>query len=141
MFRGPHGEPRQRPRFPWFGPEQGWLALSLAVVVIGTMLPWFDTFLGSRPGIDGYGIFATWGAAVGLAGVFSLRERLFRVLAPAGAMVALLAVGYMTVEGARVCSAGPGGTAPCRPAVGLVISGAGAISALVWAAKYHLARR
>lgn len=103
------------------------------------MLPWFDTFLGPRFGIDGWGILATWGAAVGLVGVFSLRERLFRVVTPIGAVVALAVVGYMTVEGARVCSAGPDGTAPCRPAIGLVISGAGALSALIWLMKYRRA--
>lgn len=132
---------RKRPRFPWFGREQLWVTVSLVVVMIGTMLPWFRTFLGTRYGLDGWGMLAMWGAALGLVGAFSIKERTFRILPAVGSAVALLVVVLMAVDGARVCSPGADGTAPCAPGFGLILTGAAAINALLWSVRGYLALR
>ncbi len=123
---------RRRPRFPWFGRPQLWVTLSLLAVVIGTMLPWFTTFLGNRFGIDGWGIVATWGACVGLVGAFSIRERWYRLLPVVGSLVALGIILWVAVDAAQVCRPASDGTAPCRPSVGFIVSGAGALNAVLW---------
>jgi hypothetical protein len=122
---------RRRPPFPWFGKPQLWITGSLIVAIVGTMLPWFQTFVGSRPGIDGWGILTAWGAAVGLTGAFSVRKSLYRVMPLIGAGIGLGVVLWMAVDGARVC-APVGGSAPCSIGFGLIVSGAACLNALLW---------
>jgi hypothetical protein len=125
---------RRRPPFPWFGRAQLWITGSLIVGLIGTMLPWFQTFVGARPGIDGWGILTGWGCAVGLSGAFSVRRSLFRVLPLVGAAIGLGVVLWMTVDGARICAPVDGST-PCSVGIGLIISGAGCLNALLWSLR------
>lgn len=126
---------RRRPRFPWFGRAQLWVTLSLIAVIIGTMLPWFTTFLGTRFGIDGWGIMATWGAAVGLVGAFSIRERWYRYLPIVGSVIALGIVLWVAVDAAQVCRPAVDGSTPCRPSIGFILSGAAAINATLWSVR------
>lgn len=111
------------------------MTLSLAVVIIGSMLPWFDTFLGTRYGLDSWGILAAWGAAVGLVGAFSTKERWFRTMPLIGALIAMAVVGWTLVEGFNTCQSAPDGSAPCRPAIGLVVTGAAAMNSVWWGYK------
>ncbi len=129
------GATRRRPRFPWFGRHQLWVTLSLVVVIIGTMLPWFDTFIGTRYGLDGWGILAAWGAAVGLVGAFSVKIHWFRVLPLVGSAIAVGIVVWTVIEGIEVCTVAPDGSAPCRPAIGLIITGAAALNGLWWSVR------
>ncbi|MPZ54606.1 MAG: hypothetical protein GEU79_18085 [Acidimicrobiia bacterium] len=108
------------------------MTLSLVVVIIGSMLPWFDTFIGTRYGLDGWGILALWGAAVGLVGALSTKERWFRILPLVGGMIALGIVGWTMIEGLNTCAVAPDGSAPCRPAIGLIVTGAAAMNSVWW---------
>jgi hypothetical protein len=126
---------RRRPRFPWFGKVQLWIGISLVVALIGTMFPWLQTFLGSRPGVDGWGILTAWGAAVGLVGVFSVKRRVFTTMTLLGSVIALGVVLWMAVDGARYCAPVGDGSSPCSFGFGLILSGAAAANAVMWSIR------
>ena len=133
------GPRRRRPPFPWFGKPQLWITGSLIVALIGTMLPWFQTFLGSKPGIDGWGILTAWGAAVGLTGAFSIRPVTYRAVSLLGSLISLGVVLWVAIDGSSEC-APIGGTAPCTIGFGLILSGAAALNAVLWSGRAALGR-
>lgn len=130
---------RRRPRFPWFGPTQGWLLISLIVVLIGSMLRWWNTVAGPIYGLDNWGMISLWGAAVGLVGVFSTRYTLYRWLPPLGGAVALALVIWLMVAGTSECNLEEGTL--CQPAFGLIITGAGALNSVFLGGRELLGSR
>jgi len=130
---------RRRPPFPWFGPTQIWILLSLLVVLIGSMLRWWNTIAGPVYGLDNWGMVSLWGAAVGLAGVLSTRYSLYRWLPPAGSVLALALVVWLMVTGTSECTLDEG--VLCQPAYGLVITGAGALNAVILGGRELLGPR
>ena len=137
----PESVTRRRPRFPWFGRNQLWLFLSLLVVLFGSMFPWWNTFLGTRYGLDSWGIYTLWAAAVGLSGVLSTKPALYRWLPLIGGAIALGVVIWVLLDTASVCAAGPDGSAPCQPAFGLILTGAGAVNTTFLAGRGALTAR
>jgi len=117
---------RRRPRFPWFGPTQGWLAVSLFVVIVGSMLRWWNTVVGPVYGLDNWGMISLWGAAVGLVGIFSHRDTLYRWLPLLGGTIALGLVVWLMIAGTSQCTLDEGML--CQPAFGLIITGAAALN-------------
>jgi hypothetical protein len=133
------GPRRRRPPFPWFGKPQAWITGSLIVALVGTMLPWFQTFLGSKPGVDGWGILTAWGAAVGLVGAFSTRPATYRYMSLVGSVIAFGVVLWMAIAGSRYC-APAGETAPCSIGFGLILSGAAGLNAVLWSGRVVLGK-
>lgn len=128
MSERPSGPKRRRPPFPWFGPTQIWLLLSLLVVLIGSMLRWWNTVAGPVYGLDNWGMISLWGAAVGLAGTLSTRYTFYRWLPATGGAVALALVVWLMVTGTSECTLEEG--VLCQPAYGLIVTGAGALNAV-----------
>ncbi|MDF1597069.1 MAG: hypothetical protein P1T08_13395 [Acidimicrobiia bacterium] len=131
--------PRRRPGFPWFGPTQIWLLVSLLVVLIGSMLRWWNTVAGPVYGLDNWGMISLWAAAVGLAGVFSTRHTLYRFLPALGGAVALGLVIWLMVTGTSECTLDEGTL--CQPAFGLIITGAGALNTVFLGGRELLSTR
>lgn len=130
---------RRRPRFPWFGPNQGWLLISLIVVLIGSMLRWWNTVAGPVYGLDNWGMISLWGAAVGLVGVLSTRYTLYRWLPALGGAVALALVVWLMIAGTSQCTLDEG--VLCQPAFGLIITGAGALNTVFMGGRELLSSR
>lgn len=128
-------DPR-RSRFPWFGPTQGWLAVSLLVVMIGSMLRWWNSVVGPVYGLDNWGMVSLWGAAVGLVGVFSHRSRLYRWLPLLGGAIALGLIVWLMIAGIGQCTLEEGML--CQPAFGLIITGAAALNTVFLSGKQLL---
>jgi hypothetical protein len=129
---------RRRPPFPWFGRSQLLVAVGLAGVVVGSFLPWWQTFLGPQWALDTYGIWTIWAGAVGLIGALSIRPRLYQVLPLAGGLVALGIVLWVAVDGIAACRPALDGSVPCQPGAGLVVTGAAAINTVVVGIRDHL---
>lgn len=136
---GTAGPKRRRPPFPWFGKAQLWITGSLIVALIGTMLPWFQTFVGSRPGIDTWGFFTAWGTAVGLVGAFSPRPTTYRYVSALGSFIAFGVVVWAAVTASSLCTP-IGSTAPCSIGFGLILSGAAALNAVLWSTRVMLGK-
>jgi hypothetical protein len=115
-----------------------WVALALVVLIIGSMLPWWQTFLGSRWGLDTYGIWTIWAGAVGMTGALSMRRNLYELLPLVAGIAAFAIVLWVAFQGVGECAPAADGSVPCRPGIGLVITGAAAINTVVLMARYHL---
>jgi hypothetical protein len=129
---------RRRPPFPWFGRFQLWAAIGLAGIIVGSFLPWWQTFLGPRWGLDTYGIWTMWAAAVGLAGALSLRRNLFAVLPLVAGVITLGVIIWVGLDGVDACRPAADGSTPCQPGIGLTITGAGAIHTIFTMIRYHI---
>jgi hypothetical protein len=129
---------RRRPPFPWFGPTQLWVTLGLLMVVIGSFLPWWQTFLGTRWGLDTYGIWTVWAASVGLVGAMSTRRALFELLPALAAVIAMGVVVWVGLDGVSACRPASDGSTPCQPGMGLVLTGAGALNVVFVMLRYQL---
>jgi hypothetical protein len=130
---------RRRPPFPWFGTAQVWLLVSLLAVLIGSMLPWWDTVVGRVYGLENYGMFTLWAAAVGLSGTLSVRRSLYDWLPGIGSIIALGLVIWMLTQGASECAVEEGSL--CRPLYGLIVTGAGALNGTVLSVRTRLGSR
>ena len=139
MSETPTGPKRRRPGFPWYGPTQIWLLVSLLVVLIGSMLRWWNTVAGPVYGLDNWGMISLWGAAVGLVGVLSTRFTLYRWLPTIGGAVALLLVVWLMVTQTSECTLDEG--VLCQPAFGLIITGAGALNTVFLGGRELLTTR
>lgn len=129
---------RRRPPFPWFGPPQIWATIGLFALMLGSFLPWWQTFLGTQWGLDTYGIWTMWAAAVGLVGAMSQRRTLFEILPVIAGVVALVVVIRVGADGVSTCQPAADGSTPCQPGIGLVLTGAGAINTIFVMIRYHL---
>jgi hypothetical protein len=132
---------RRRPPFPWFGRTQLWATIGLFGIAVGSFLPWWQTFVGTRWGLDTYGIWTIWAAAVGLAGALSLRRSLYQLLPLAAGVIALGLVLWVAADGLATCRPASDGSVPCRPGAGLVVTGAAALNTIAVMARYHLSER
>jgi len=105
------------------------MLFSFIAVIVGSMLPWWQTALGSQSGLGRWGVLTIWAAAVGLLGVLSVRRSLFMVLPAVGGIIAFGLVLTELIRGSSLCGTEDGSF--CRPGAGLVITGGAALYAVL----------
>lgn len=105
------------------------MLFSFIAVIVGSMLPWWQTALGSQSGLGRWGVLTIWAAAVGLLGVLSVRRNLFMVLPAVGGLIAFGLVFTELIRGSSLC--GTDGGSFCRPGAGLIITGGAALYAVL----------
>ncbi|WP_435746084.1 hypothetical protein [Nocardioides sp. SYSU DS0663] len=111
-------------------PARRRLAGAVAMVLLGSFLPWVDTAVGSVSGARGAGLWTSYAAMLGLAGALVPLRRLAAVQAAVFAAVALLVPAWQVVH-----LLGLVGTEGWVPGPGLVLVLGGGVLAATAAAQ------
>ena len=115
------------------------MLFAFIAVIIGSMLPWWQTAFGSQSGLGRWGVLTIWAAAVGLLGVFSIRPKLFMVLPVIGGLTAFGLALVELIRGSSECAIEDG--AVCRPGAGLIIIGGAALYAVLRSIRSTMLQR
>lgn len=122
----PAEQVRPRRRWPYGGPAQARMLLAGVGIIVGSVMPWVDTAVGTFTGLAGAGVWTLYAGVIGVGAAALRRSRLAAVNAAAAGIGA---VGLAAWQGWRLLELCGGGA--CAPATGLVLVLAAGVFALL----------